>query len=101
MPQPSLDGSGMKDISDGLHTINTAQCLQLSGQLKPSPPPDSDLSDTDLASAPSSHHAGPVSPCHRLTGGARVSLGPLSINASGSSQPVDLSYIYVGQNLRN
>ena len=56
MPQPSLDGSGMKDISDGLHTINTVQCLQLSGQLKPSPPLDSDLSDTDLASAPGSHH---------------------------------------------
>ena len=56
MPQPSLDGSGMKDISDGLHTINTVQCLQLSGQLKPSPPLDSDLRDTDLASAPGSHH---------------------------------------------
>ncbi len=70
MPQPSLDGSGMKDISDGLHTINTVQCLQLSGQLKPSPP-HSDLSDTDLASGePRAGHAGPVSPCHRHTGGA-------------------------------
>ena len=76
MPQPSLDGSGMKDISDGLHTINTAQCLQLSGQLKPSPPLDSNLSDTDLASAPGSHHTGPVSLCHHITGGAHISLGP-------------------------
>ena len=82
MPQPSLDGSGMKDISDGLHTINTVQCLQLSGQLKPSPP-HSDPSDTDLASGqPPGLHAGPMSPRHHYTGG--LSPGLMLINASGS-----------------
>ena len=81
MPQPSLDGSGMKDISDGLHTINTVQCLQLSGQLKPSPP-HSDPSDTDLASG--QPPAFTLGPCHPVIATQAASPGVLSINASGS-----------------
>ena len=85
MPQPSLDGSWMKDISDGLHTINTVQCLQLSGQLKPSPSAlGSRWYRSGIRRAPGCSRWARVT-LSSLTG---LSLEFLSINGSGSTHYV-------------